>query len=140
MMAIILACVFALAGLFIGTVMLMAVKEKTRDIGIVKAVGGTVTGIMEIFLINGFVIGTFGASVGAVAGWLVVRRINTVAGALGLQVFPPEIFYLDKIPTHLDFVGVAMILCSTVAVGLLAAMVPSLMAARLSPMEALRYE
>lgn len=140
MMTIILACVFALAGLFIGTVMLMAVKEKTRDIGIIKAVGGTVTGIMEIFLINGFVIGTFGASVGAVAGWLVVRRINVVAGALGLQVFPPKIFYLDEIPTHLDFVGVAMILCAAVAVSLLAAMVPSLMAARLSPMEALRYE
>jgi lipoprotein-releasing system permease protein len=140
MMTIILGSLVALSGLFVCAVMLMAVKEKTRDIGIVKAIGGTVTGIMEIFLINGLVIGTVGAALGGVAGLLVVRHINAVAKFLGLRVFPPEIYYLDKIPTYLDFVGVAMILCSAVAVSLLAAMVPSLIAARLSPMEALRYE
>jgi len=139
-MAIILASLIVLAGLFVFAVMLMAVKEKTRDIGIVKAVGGTVSGIMEIFLINGFVIGIAGAALGGAGGLLFVKNINNVAATLHLQEFLSSIYYLDKIPTYVDFVGVAMILCAAVAASLLAAMVPSLMAARLNPVEALRYE
>ena len=73
-----------------------------------------------------------------------MKYINSVArfveATVGLQVFPTDIFYLDEIPTYVDFVGVAMILCAAVLVSLLAALVPSMMAARLNPVEALRYE
>ena len=142
-MTVILGSMIVLAGLFVCAVMLMAVKEKTRDIGIVKALGGTVAGIMEIFLINGFVIGTLGAALGGAGGLLFVKHINGIAKFMerfGLRVFPTDIYYLDKIPAYVDFVGVAMILCAAMAVRLVAAMVPSLLAARLNPVEALRYE
>ena len=143
-MAVILGSLVLLAALFVCAVMLMAVKEKTRDIGILKALGGTVGGIMRIFLVNGLVIGVTGAAVGAAGGLLFVKYINSIARFaeqyLGLQVFPRDIYYLDKIPTFVDATGVCLIVFSAIAASLLAAVVPSLIAARLNPVEALRYE
>jgi len=85
-----------------------------------------------------------GAGVGGTGGLLFVKYINQIATgverATGITILPRNIYYLDSIPTHIDPVGVGMILCATVAVALLAAMVPSLIAARLNPVESLRYE
>ena len=143
-MAVILGSLIMLAGLFLCAVMLMAVKEKARDIGIIKSVGGTVSGIMEIFLINGFIIGVVGAGVGGIGGLLFVKYINQIAAgiqkATGITILPTNVLHLDSIPTYIDPVSVGMILFAAVSVALLAAMVPSLMAARLNPVESLRHE
>jgi len=141
---ILLFLIIAVAGFGILATFYMIVVEKTKDIGILKSLGAPSEGVMSIFLTYGLALGALGSGVGLVAGVLFVRHINEVAYGLemitGHEVFDPNIYYFREIPTILDPLTLAWIVAGAMAIAVLASVLPALRAARLHPVEALRYE
>jgi lipoprotein-releasing system permease protein len=122
----------------------MIVVEKTKDIGIIKSVGATSAGIAEIFLGYGLVIGILGSLLGLGAGWMVVHFINDLHTWLGritgLVIWNPEVYAFDTIPNTMNPVEVVIILVIAVIASVLGALVPAVLAAKMQPVEALRWE
>jgi lipoprotein-releasing system permease protein len=141
---VLLFLIIAVAGFGILAIFFMIVVEKTRDIGILKSLGATGRGIMGIFLGYGLSLGVVGASVGLGIGLLFVRYINEIADLLGRvtgqPVFDPSIYYFQKIPTIIEWHTVTWIVLGAMGIAILASILPSRRAARLHPVEALRYE
>ncbi len=143
MMVILCFIVIIAVGLILATLTLM-VMEKIRDIGILKALGATTRGIMSIFLVNGLLIGLLGAFLGLILGVIVSTYINpihdAVAAVVGFRVFDPKIYVFDSIPTRYEPWMIGAFLFGTVFASLAASLWPSFKAARMNPVEALRYE
>jgi lipoprotein-releasing system permease protein len=141
---LLLFLIIAVAGFGILAIFFMIVVEKTRDIGILKSLGATGRGIMGIFLGYGLSLGIVGAGVGLVIGLLFVRYINEIADLLGRvtgrPVFDPSIYYFQRIPTIIDWLTVGWIVVGAIGIAMLASILPARRAARLHPVEALRYE
>ncbi len=141
---VLLFMIVAVAGFGILAIFFMIVFEKTRDIGILKSLGATGRGIMGIFLGYGLSLGVVGASVGLGLGLLFIRYINEIADLLGRitgqPVFDPSIYYFQKIPTIVEWRTVAWIVAGAMTIAILASILPARRAARLHPVEALRYE
>ncbi len=136
--------IIAVAGFGILAIFFMIVVEKTRDIGILKSLGASSRGVMGIFLAYGLLLGMVGSSVGLVIGLLFVRYINNIADLIGKitghTVFDPSIYYFYKIPTIVVPRTIAWIVIGAVGIAVLASILPARRAARLHPVEALRYE
>ena len=141
---ILLFLIIAVAGFGILATFFMIVVEKTRDVGILKALGAPSRGVMSIFLSYGLSLGIVGSGVGVVLGLLFVAYINDIAKLLeratGQEVFDPTIYYFNEIPTIVDPVTVVWVTIGAVMIAVLASVLPALRAARLHPVEALRYE
>lgn len=141
---ILLFLIIAVAGFGILATFFMIVVEKTRDIGVLKSLGAPNGGVMSIFLSYGFSLGTVGATVGMVLGLAIVLYINEIADGLewltGREVFDPTVYYFQEIPAIIEPLTVALVVTGAILIAVLASVLPALRAARLHPVEALRYE
>jgi lipoprotein-releasing system permease protein len=141
---ILLFMIIAVAGFGILATFFMIVVEKTKDIGILKALGAPSRGVMSIFLSYGFSLGVVGSGVGMIGGLAFVYFINDIAKLVelitGQEVFDPTVYYFSKIPTIIEPLTVASVVAGSVLIAVLASVLPALRAARLHPVEALRYE
>jgi lipoprotein-releasing system permease protein len=141
---VLLFLIIAVAGFGILAIFFMIVVEKTRDIGILKSLGASGRGILGIFLSYGLSLGVVGSGAGLVMGLLFVAYINEIAELLGKvtghEVFDPKIYYFNEIPTIIMHHTLTWIVLGALAIAVLASVLPARRAARLHPVEALRYE
>jgi lipoprotein-releasing system permease protein len=141
---ILLFLIIAVAGFGILATFFMIVVEKTRDIGILKSLGASHRGVMAIFLSYGLSLGVVGASVGMVLGLVFVANINAIAALVerltGREVFDPTVYYFSEIPTIISPLTVGWIVVGAMMIAVLASVLPAVRAARMQPVEALRYE
>ncbi len=122
----------------------MIVKEKTRDIGILKSVGATSAGIASIFLGYGAAIGVLGGALGILAGSIFVWNINGVHDAIGLvtgfEMWSAETYMFDKIPNTVRPLEASLIFVAAVISSIIGAVVPAILAAVQRPVTSLRFE
>ncbi|MEC9092231.1 MAG: FtsX-like permease family protein [Planctomycetota bacterium] len=141
---ILLFLIIAVAGFGILAIFFMIVVEKTKDIGILKALGAPNGGVMSIFLSYGLSLGLVGSGVGTLLGLMFVININKIARAIewmtGREVFDPTIYYFSEIPTILNPTTIILVALGATLIAVMASVLPSFRASRLHPVEALRYE
>ncbi len=141
---VLLFMIIAVAGFGILATFFMIVVEKTRDIGVLKSLGASGGSVAGIFLLYGLLLGAAGAGVGAILGLLFVHYINDIASWLeyftGREVFDPTIYYFTRIPTIVHAGTICWVVIGSMIIAVLASVLPSIRAARMHPVEALRYE
>ncbi|MBL8819671.1 MAG: FtsX-like permease family protein [Planctomyces sp.] len=141
---VLLFMIIAVAGFGILAIFYMIVVEKTRDIGILKSLGASSTGVMSIFLSYGLGLGIVGSSAGVGLGLLFVTYINEIEDILswitGRKVFDEKIYYFMEIPTRVSPWMVFFVAAGAISIAVLASVLPALRASRLHPVRALRYE
>lgn len=133
-MFIILTLIIMVAGFNIASSLIMTVLEKTKDIGILKAIGASNFNIMLIFAIQGSVVGMAGTSLGAGVGIAACWCLKTYR----FIKLPSDIYYIDKLPVKLDLLEVSLIIVIAVAISFISAIYPAYKASRLDPVEALK--
>ena len=141
---VLLFLIVVVAGFGILAIFYMIVAERTRDIGIVKALGGSQRGVMAIFLGYGLSLGIIGAALGVGLAALFVWQLDAIEVLInqlsGIEVFPRDIYYFETIPRRLDASFVIAWSLGAILVSVLASILPARRAARLDPVEALRHE
>ncbi|WP_165250833.1 ABC transporter permease [Paludisphaera soli] len=141
---ILLFFIIAVAGFGILAIFSMIVVEKTRDIGIMKALGASTAGVRNIFLGYGLLLGAVGSGVGMIGGLLFVRYINEIEKVLSVilkhKVFDDSIYYFDRIPTLVEPRTVVAIVAGALFIAVMASVWPARRAAKMHPVRALRYE
>ncbi len=143
-MFIILSLIILVAALNIISGLMMLVKDKGRDIAVLRTMGATKGAVMRVFLITGASIGIVGTLAGLALGVLFCRNIESirqfVSWAAGTRLFDPNIYYLTRLPAEMNLFETGMIVLMAMALSVLATLYPSWRASRLDPVEALRYE
>jgi len=144
MMFIILSLIVIVAAFNIISGLIMLVKDKGRDIGILRTMGASKGAIMRVFLITGASIGVVGTLAGALLGivfcWKIDEIRQFVAWLTNTRLFDPEIYYLTRLPADINPQTTAVIIAMALVLSVLATLYPSWRASRLDPVEALRYE
>jgi lipoprotein-releasing system permease protein len=122
----------------------MLVKDKGSDIAILRTMGASQGSIMRIFLITGAAIGVVGTLTGLLVGLLICLNIESIRQFLSwltsTELFDPTLYFLSKLPAEIDFGETAAVVIMALTLSFLATLYPSWRAARLDPVEALRYE
>ena len=135
-MFVIVTLIVVVACFNIAGTLIMMVMEKTKDIGILKAIGATNRSIKKIFTIEGAIIGTIGTTLGVAMGFLLCYLLDTYE----FIHLPSDIYYLEKLPVKMSPVDSLVIVASALVISLFATVYPARQAASLKPAESLRYE
>ena len=140
----ILTLIVLVAALNIISGLIMLVQDKARDIAVLRTMGATRGAVMRIFLITGATIGVVGTIVGVLLGLLVAHNVEAIRHGLNwllnANLFPAEAYFLSHLPSRVEPSDVFAVVVMTLALSLAATLYPSWRAARLDPVEALRYE
>jgi len=143
-MFLILTLIIVVAAFNIISSMIMMVKDKGRDIAILRTMGASRAAILRIFVLSGASIGVVGTVAGLLLGIVFTRNIEAIRQGLqkviGTDLFAAEIYFFTRIPARIDSGEVAAVVFMALALSFLATLYPSWRAARLDPVEALRYE
>ncbi len=143
-MFMILTLIVLVAALNIVSGLIMLVKDKGSDIAIMRTMGATQGSIMRIFLITGAAIGVVGTLTGFLVGIVVCLNIESirqfVSWMTSTELFSPELYFLSRLPADVDTGETAAVVIMALTLSLLATLYPSWRAARLDPVDALRYE
>jgi lipoprotein-releasing system permease protein len=143
-MFILLVMAIAVAAMNIASTLIMMVMEKTKDIGILKSIGAHAGIVLKIFLFQGLIVGGVGTLLGLSLGLSIVFNIDSiqafVSAVTGFEVFPSDIYYLDKIPADVNPHDIFMICLAALVISVLASLYPAFRASRFNAVEALRYE
>ncbi len=143
-MFLILTLIIVVAAFNVISGLIMMVNDKGRDIAILRTMGATRGMIMRIFLLSGMSVGIFGTVTGFVLGLSFCSNIDTIKrwleGLTGGELFSAEIYFLSRLPAKVDAWEVTTVVAMTLGLSLLATLYPAWRAARLDPVEALRYE
>ncbi|MBN8957062.1 MAG: lipoprotein-releasing ABC transporter permease subunit [Rhizobiales bacterium] len=143
-MFLILTLIVVIAAFNIIAGMVMLVKDKSHDIAILRTMGATQGAILRIFLITGAAIGVVGTIVGFIVGFVVCQNIEAIRQFLSwltaTELFSPELYFLSRLPAHMDPAETTAVIVMALTLSLLAPLYPAWRAARLDPVEALRYE
>jgi len=135
-MGLIIFFIMVVAAFNIVGTLTMVVADKTREIGILRAMGLTSPSVGRIFLLQGAVIGVVGTTLGLVAG-LVVAYVVDKSGWIRIN---PAVYFIDHLPVHVEALDVAVVVVASLAIAVLATVYPSRSAAGLTPVEAIRHE
>ncbi len=140
----ILALIMLVAALNIISGLIMLVQDKARAIAVLRTMGATRGAVMRIFLITGATIGVVGTGVGLALGLLVAHNVEPIrhflAWATGENLFPAEFYFLSQLPSRVEWTDVISVVALALFLSIAATIYPSWRAARLDPVEALRYE
>jgi lipoprotein-releasing system permease protein len=143
-MFLILTLIIVVAAFNVISSLIMMVKDKTRDIAVLRTIGAGSGAVMRIFLMCGASVGVAGTLLGAVLGLVFCENIESIRQWLqsltGTDLFNPEVYFLSRLPAVLDWREVTQVVVMALVLSLLATLYPSWRAARTDPVEALRHE
>ena len=143
-MFLILTLIIIVAAFNVISSLIMMVKDKTRDIAVMRTLGATRGAVLRIFLMCGASVGVTGTAVGTVIGIVFCLNIERIKDAVqsitGANLFNPEVYYLEHLPAKLEWPEVIQVIVMALLLSLLATIYPSWRAARTDPVEALRHE
>jgi lipoprotein-releasing system permease protein len=143
-MFLILTLIILVAAFNIVSSMIMLVKDKAKDIAILRTIGATRRSMLKIFILTGGMIGIAGTFAGAALGIGFAMNIETIRRALeamtGTELFAAEIYFLTQLPAQINWMEVTSVIVMALVISLLATLYPAWRAARLDPVEVLRYE
>lgn len=143
-MFLILTLIIIVAAFNIISSMIMLVKDKSRDIAIMRTMGAARSSMLKIFMLTGASIGVSGTLVGAVLGITFALNIDAIKewieGWSGSELFSDEIYFLSRLPAEIDWMEVTGVITMAILISVFATLYPAWRAAKLDPVEALRYE
>ncbi len=143
-MFIILTLIVLVAAFNIISTLIMVVMEKNKDIAVLKSMGATSNSIMKIFILQGVIIGVIGTVLGCAGGLAVALNLERISlfveKTFGFKILPGDVYYLNALPSQVNYADVLVIVIATMLISFLATIYPSRHASRLDPAEALRYE
>lgn len=143
-MFLILTFIILIAAFNILSGLIMLVRDKNRDIAILRTMGATQGFVLRVFMMTGTLIGIAGTAIGALLGVLFCRYIEEIRQLLtslsGIELFSPEIYFLSKLPAKMETMEVVMVIMMSLILAFLATLYPAWRAARLHPARLLRHE